>query len=395
MIMADMVTNLLLKMNLYMTKKGQDAGVRRELISAINAITGEDSLDMIFVNNVNNCNCPDVAVIPLYNEGFGPFLLDGDLSNTCPFGYTIEINAQCFDKYTPEELTAVIIHDILQNIQSCTAKTRFMKAYNAAISSHNNAVILKLFDGLNASEVMFLIYMDICCRPFRVPATDYDYLGTDEVLKSMKLDDAYDSYLNKITGTTLATPDDVITAEVKADYRTAETVVNSCIDKDIRHYFEMIKNGVPLVSLGYIFGAKATTTSLGFVSNQKKFKPRTGDNEKSPKTMNESFVNPKSETELRFQIDKIISEKRYAESEAEREVVLIKIKNLTLKLLRTKEQIDKRLERTPLDKVVQHEYEVVANMLEELEALRKSTVNMEIKEKRYGVFVKYPVGYEG
>lgn len=400
MIMADMITNLLIKMNLYMSKKGQDIGVRKGLIDAFNALTGEDSLDMIFVNNTINFNCPDVAVIPLYHDSFSYFLLDGDLANLCPFGYTIEIHERCFEKYTPEELTAVVIHDILQNIQSCTAKTRFMKAYHDAVSSYKRTdMMLHLFDGLNASEIMFLIYMDICCRPFRVPATGYDYLGTDEVLKSMKLDDAYDSYLEKTTTVTLDTPEDVIQAEVKADYRTAETVIRACLDKDIRHYFEMIRNGVPLASLGYIFGAKTTATSLGFVSSRRHVKPRFGSGMGNVKehadTINESFINPKNETELRFQIDKIISEKRYAESEPEREVVLIKIKNLRLKLLKVEEQIRTLLERTPNDKKLKHEYEVVANMLEELEALRKSTVEMEIKEKRYGIFVKYPVGYEG
>lgn len=397
MIMNDAVSDLILKVNLFMSKKGNDIAVRKDLINAINTIVGEDSLDTIYVNDGSNFNIPDVVVMPLYHKDFNMFLMDGDISNTCPFGYTIEINGRCFDKYTAEELTAVIIHDILQNVQSCAAKSRFMKAYNDAISKQDIHSILDTFDDINNSEVSFMIYMDICCRPFRVPTEKYDYIGTDEVLKSMGLDDAYDSYLDKIYGTTLETPDDIIEKEVRADYRTANTVIKACMDHDIRHYYAMVKNGVPLVTLEHIFATRSTTTSLGFISRMRNFKKRYQpvDTNGELTVMSESYMNPKTVNDYRFQIDKIIMEKRYAENEAEREVVLIKIRNLTVKLLKLNENIDVKLKADPTNKGYLNDREIVANMLTELEALRASTVAMEIKEKKYGIWVKYPVGYEG
>lgn len=398
MILKDATTDLLLKMDVFMAKRGQDITVRRELIQAINAITGEDSLDAIYINSTDNYLIPDVVVLPLYNKDFNLFLMDGDLSNTCPFGYTIEIHERTFDNLTPEELAAVVIHDILQNVQSCSAKVRFMQAYSNVQGKYTNEDLLRVFEGMSSAEVMFMGFMDICTRPFKVPVMSYDYIGTDEVLKNMDLGDAYDSYLDKTLKLTGKTPEEYIEAETKQDYKMMKTIMEACMNKDIRHYYTMVRTATPLVTLDNIFGGKATVASLGFVSRMRTFKhrydPTDGKDVKAIATLSESFLNPKNETELRFQVDKIISDIRFAESEPEREVILIKIKNLTVKLTKLKAEYDKRLQQSPTDTKTQHGYEFVCNLLDELDMLRKKTVTMDIKEKRYGVFVKYPKGYE-
>lgn len=401
MIMQDVVKDLIITMDLFMTKKGQDLTTRKSLMAAINKLTDEDSLDAIYVNNQDNFNIPDVVVIPLYNKNFNMFLMDGDLSNTCPFGYTIEIHERCFTNYTPEELTAVVMHDIMQNVLSCSAKVRFMKAYNAVMNKYRTDDILSIFDNISNSEVTFMIYMDICTRPFRVPVMQYDYLGTDEVLKTMGLGDAYDSYLSKVFDSSNSwinvdsknnTPEKRIEVDTKNDYRTVKTVLSACMDKDIRHYYTMVRNGVPLVTLDHIFGNATTVASLGMISRQRNFKSHYQPSN-TVSAMSESFMNPKNELEIRFQIDKIISEMRYAESEAEREVILFKIKNLSLKLYKTQARLNKDYERRPDDKKLRTQIETVQNYLDELDALRNKTVKMDIKEKRYGVFVKTPVAY--
>ena len=403
MIMSDLVTDLILKMDIFMTKKGQDLSARKELIAAINRITGEDSLDTIYVNNIDNSNIPDVAVIPLYHNDFNIFLMDSDLSNVCPFGYTVEIHQRCFTEFTAEELTAVVLHDILQNVQSCTAKARFIKAYNSALQQYNMDDILTLFDDISNSEVVFMAYMDICTRPFRVPIMEYDYIGTDEVLKNMKLGDAYDSYLNKTLyntkrwvnrDNTMATPEALIDTETRNDHRLLKTILSACMDKDIRHYYAMVRNGVPLVTLDHIFGSKHTVASLGFISRKRNFKKRLGADTDHRESLTESFINPKNEIELRFQVDKIIAEMRYAETEAEREVILYKIKNLTIKLAKTRMDLEKQMKKNPADKAISTRLEYVQNFLDELEMLREKTVKMEIKPRKFGLFISYPKGYE-
>ena len=71
-------------------------------------------------------------------------------------------------------------------------------------------------------------------------------------------------------------------------------------------------------------------------------------------------------------------------------MILFKIKNLSLKLLKTVEKLKKDQEKRPQDKNIRDRMEFVQNIIDELDALRDKTVKMDIKEKRYGVFVKVP-----
>ena len=397
MILKDTITKLLLKMEPFMTKKGNDITIRREVIELINQLFDESSLDAIYINHTDNFNIPDVVVLPLYHKDFAQYLMDGDLSNICPFGYTVEIHERCFRNYSAEELTALVIHDILQNVQSCTAKERFLRAYNNVLSEIDNEIILDLFNDISLSEICFMGFLDICCRPFKAPIEDSDFIATDEVLKGMGLADAYDSYLDKTIPMTLDTVEDRIEKDTKYDYHTMRTIIRACMDKTVRRYYTMIRTGIPLVSLENVFAGKATISSLGFISRKRDFKRNYVPLNPNANTavMTESWLNPKSEVEVRYQIDKIIADIRYASSEGDREIILMKIKNMTIKLIKTKGDIEKKLLKLPNEKTYQHQLEFVNTMLDMLETYRIKVRDMEIKEKRYGIFLNMPVGYEG
>lgn len=412
MINRDQITDLIIKMGLFMNKEGKDITATQELARAINIATGgDDLLDGIYVNPGNNINVPDVVVIPLYNQDFSNYALNPNNTETCPFGYTIEIKADCFRYLTAEELTAIVLHDVLQNVLSDTAKIRFMKAYNAAISSYNPTQVLDIFKDISNSEVTFMIFMQICCRPFRVPIMEGDcFTGTEDVLKAVGLGDAYDSYLKKYYQTWIAndtkandTSEDLVNQEIEADFRDAKTVIASCMDKDIRHYYAMVRNGVPLVTLEHIMGNPKTMTSLGFISRKRNIKRKymppaspSDANNDSMVAITESFMNPKTEVDLRFKVDQIISEMRYAESEAEREVILFKIKNLTLKMVKTKMDLEKKLQKDPSNKTYLSQMKTVLNFMDELNMLREKCLKMEIKQKVWRIYSKVdlPEGYE-
>ena len=315
----------------------------------------------------------------------------------CPFGYTVEIHERCFRNYSAEELTALVIHDILQNVQSCTAKERFLRAYNNVLSEIDNEIILDLFNDISLSEICFMGFLDICCRPFKAPIEDSDFIATDEVLKGMGLADAYDSYLDKTIPMSLDTVEDRIEKDTKYDYRTMRTIIRACMDKTVRRYYTMIRTGIPLVSLENVFAGKATISSLGFISRKRDFKRNYVplNPNANVAVMTESWLNPKSEVEVRYQIDKIIADIRYASSEGDREIILMKIKNMTIKLIKTKGDIEKKLLKLPNEKTYQHQLEFVNTMLDMLETYRIKVRDMEIKEKRYGIFLNMPVGYEG
>lgn len=409
MLLMEDIKTLIMQLDLLAVKEGHnDTEVLQKVVSAINRITGETSLDKIYINQIDNFNIPDVFVLPVYNKEFSTYLMNDDLTEVCPFGYTVEIHTRCFDRYTAAELASVILHDILQNVQSSTAKVRFLKAYNAAISGYKMETIMDTFDSFSNSEVCFMGYTDICMRPFRVPVMDYDYTGCDEVLKNIGLGDAYDSYLEKYYDSSKnwkANPDSehdsvegIIEEELKMDLTTMRTIIRSCLDKDIRHYYTMIRDGVPLVTLTFLMGKKSSADSMGFVSRRVHFKRRhpTYMDKKNEGTASlmESFNNPKTQIELRFQVDKIIADMRYAETEAEREIILIKIKNLTVKLAKEYTKAEAAYKKNPGDVTLRDRMEYLQNFLDELDMLREKTVKMEIKKRRFGIFINYPEGYQ-
>lgn len=396
MIKQDAITDLVMTMARFVTKRGADISSKQDLMRAINAVVGEDSLDAIFINTTDNILIPDVAVLHLYNDKFASYLLNPDSTDLCPFGYTIEIHQRCFDKYTEEELTALILHDILQNVQSDTARTRLLRAYTTVIEKHNDTDILEMFNELNLNEVLYIMYASICTRPFKAPVVGCDYVGTDEVLKSMGLGDAYDSYLEKILPVSTDTPEDRIDKDLKDDLRDVNTIINSCLDNDIRHYYHTISTNIPLISLQQVFSGTNALHSIGFYSRHRDYKRRDSftDNANSCATvMVESYNNPKNEIEIRWQIDKIINSMRYAESEAERNVVLFKIKELSLKLSKMEEKLSRRPGNDPY---MAERIRKIREFQDELEQLRRKTVAMEIKTKHWHIYVKdaMPSGYD-
>lgn len=421
MILKDTITDLLIQMDVFMNKKGRDIDVRNKIIADINEITGEDTLVKIYINEVDNFNIPDVVVLPLYHLGFGKFLLDDMDTNTCPFPYMIELHERCFQNYTAEEVTALILHDILHNIESSVLKDRFMKAYNTTISKYPMEKVIDAYERFSSSDTCYLAVLDICLRPFRVPvASGYTYCGCDDVLNNLKLGDAYDSYLEKYYNTSKhwkpmldlkqeKDPNLQMEQDIKMDQTTMDTIFMACMDHDIVHYYEMVKNGVPLMILSDVMTHPTVDGGLGFKYRKhpfhcRKMRPNSpcydqadelaSVNEVAAEYLTESYINPKTEIELRFQVDKIIADIRYAESETEREAILIKIKNLALKLTKTKMKYEAVYKKEPSNPEVKQKIEYVQNFLDELEMLRKHTLEMEIKKKRYGLFINYPANYE-
>lgn len=400
MINRELITELLIKTDRFITKRGQDIGARNDLIQCLNKFS-DNALDTIYINNEDNFNIPDVVVLPLYNKDFASFALNVDDPETCPFGYTIEIHERCFS-YPAEWLAAILIHDILQNVQSDTAKIRFIKAYNNVINGYPSEQILDLFSDISNSEVTFIMFMQICCRPFRVPASGENYTGTDDVLKSYGLADAYDAYLAKVLPMSQDDPEDRINQEIENDFRDVTTIIKSCMDKDIRHYYEVIRTGVPLVSLQYILSKPRVANSLGFISRKRDRKnyptesSPTGNGQVT--ALSESYMNPKNAIEYRFKVDRIIADIRYCSTEAEKDVIMFKIKQTQLQLLKMQQSTKKKMEKSPDNKKREYEDQLntIQNFMDELDMLRKKVAEMEINQKVWRVYSKMdlPEGYQ-
>ena len=401
MINNDALVNVILKMDAFMLKKGQDLALKRELVQGINAFVGDNGLETIYINTVDQVNIPDVFVMPLYDPSFNKFAMDPDITNCCPYGYTVEIHRRCFEKYKAEELVAIIVHHILQNVQSDVAKSRFMGAYAEATRAFKDADLLDAFDDLSHSEVTYMAYLDICMRPFNVPASGDSVVGTDDVLRSIGLADAFDSAFTKMVndGRLRVDVDDIVARELRQDTKTLKTIFKACLNDEIRHYFTVIKNGMPMLTIQNIMKADKTGTVLGFEARHSYSRKRIIDEHFKDKIVMqeeailESFLNPRDEIELQYQIDKIITDMRYMEHSDERAALLFRTRNLTMKVMKTKEKLLKQLDKNPNDQNLQHKLEYVNAALDNLDMIRDKIVKTELKPHQIGLVVKYPVGY--
>ena len=374
----DSIVRLVLDMEAFMTKKGGNIEVKNRLIRSIDTFTRFTGLKSIYINEVDNYLLPDVFIMPIFNKSIPEYRINADEKVYGGY-YSIEIHERCFAKYTAEELTALVIHDILQNILSNTAKTRMTMAYTAAIDKYSDESIMSAFERVSIAEIMYLIHMDICMRPFHIPITPNSTVASDEVLRNYGIVDAYESAILKGQSMSLDNVDGMIKKQVDKDIKNAETIVKACVQGDITYYYELFRINAPMVTVHNATDALKTIASLGFTAK---------------KPMNESIFQPTNETELQFQIDKVVTAMRFADSEDERAVLLYKLKNLRLKLISLRNDLQKKYNKTPSDKNIKYKLDYINNYLEEVDRIRDELVKMEIKPKRYGIFIKYPEGYD-
>jgi len=403
MILKDLVSiDFVMAVNNFITKRGTDAEITRKLVDTINNITGEKSLDAIYVNSTDNIMIPDVAVTHVCNiKGFGGFMFDANVVTTCCFGYTIEIHQRCFN-YSAEMLAAIILHDVAQNVMSDSMKIRFLKAYTAAISKYKPDQVEKMLTTKVRNDVAYIGATQICLRPFHVPTKGYDYVATDEILRVTGLAPYYDRYveqkykLGNLTSTgELESIEEYMEHELKDDFRDISTLVDACMDNDLRHYFTLIANAVPIHAFTSMQNTAETEDSfIGFRSRIMTFIPKRREDEAVRRALDEAvhvhdeYDYLKSDIAIQFEIDKIISSLRYAETEGEREVLLFRIKNLQLKLISKINHCKRHNDKERIKKIQCY--------LDQLEGLRKTTVEKEIKTKRWSVYVKdqLPAGYD-
>ena len=392
----DNLKRTILKLSAFMTKKGQDLGLRKDIIDGINQFTGENSLDTIYINPIDSTLIPDVFVMPKYNKDFSLYIMNADMAYHCPWGYTLEIAARAFDKFQPEELMALIIHAISQNVMSSIAKMRFLNAYSAALDDFRDTTILDVFEDLSHSEVCYIAYADICMRPIRVNVENGDYVGTDEVLKTCGLADAFDQACLKIDGLNNNTPEQIINREVSQDHKTLQVVFDAVVNNDIRHYFEMIKNACPVITLTNISGAKKNNTVLGLVSDPHAPRVKLESTiERHPHLIMESLTNPKNEEELRFQMDKVGVAIDYIATEDEKTSILYRIKVLKLRIMKTRLEVEKKLKRKQLTlEEANYKLAYLKEFEEILETYRKRTIEKKIKPRTVGLWAVYPAGYD-
>ena len=401
----DILKRTILKLDTFMIKNGQDMGLRKDIIEGINEYTGENSLSTIYINSSDSTLVPYVFVMPKYNKDFNKYIMNAEIDYHMPWGYTLELSTMAFKKFTAEELMALIIHAITQNVMSSSAKIRFLNAYSRALREYRDSTILDAFEDLSHSEVCYIAYIDICSRPIKVKIENRDTLGTDEVLKTAGLDDAFDSAAAKIDGLTDNTSEQVVHKEIEQDYKTMQLIFQSVFNNDIRHYFEFVKNAIPLITLKNVISSKKNSIALGFagdfISDARapiqplgeatiEYTPQLAD-----MSLLESLSNPKNEEELRYQLDKVGVSIDYISTEDEKVSILYRIKVLKLRIMRTKLEIERKVRQKKLSAdEANYKLGYLEEFNEILEVYRKRTIEKKLKPRQVGLWAVYPEGYQ-
>ena len=396
----DILKRTILKLDSFMIKGGSDMGLRRDIIDGINQYTGENSLTTIYLNTADSTQVPDVFVMPRYNSDFNKFVMNADVEYHTPWGYTLEVTKTSFTKYSAEELMALIIHAISQNVMSSSAKMRFLSAYSQVLSEYRDDNVLNAFEDLSHSEVCYIAFADICMRPVRVPI-EADAVGTDETLRTAGLADAFDIAIGKISGVNNNTPEQILNRELEQDKKTMRVIFEAVFNNDIRHYFEFIKNGIPLITLNNVMDIKKNGIALGFVSDPKapikplaeatiEYTPQLAD-----MSLLESLSNPRNEEELRYQLDKVGVAIDYISTEDEKTSILYRIKVLKLRIMKTKLEIERKVKQKKLTAdEANYKLGYLQEFSEILEVYRKRTIEKKLKPRQIGLWAVYPPGYD-
>lgn len=398
--------NLVFKI-LALSKKPNDIEIMNDIKNIINSMfnyssdTPSVTLKTILVNPSEFDTMRDVNVIPDYFNTFDDFLLTGNIPKK-GMTYTLEIKKSALTRVAPETLTAIIIHDILHNVMSDCARSRFMNAYNNALDTFVSKDLLYIYSNTIRSEVMFMMFLDICLRPFELTTVGYDYIGCDEVLVSLDLGEIYDKYI-KSKYSSEYVPDkqpERIVVETKNDSNVVRRMMQACKNGDIRQVVLDYQRFSPLLFVKYSLDrASSGKFNIGGKDFQScglyDFSTNSNTDVLHNPMLENAAVSMKKQVNIRFEIDKIIVAAKYIDTEAQRAAVLYDIRCLQLKLVNMRQDIEKKILRERGDtRLLKSDLELVNSYFDELDKIRNEIANTPQRQVHYGVFVKYPAGYD-
>lgn len=386
---------------------------KNEVIKTVNGIfkssDNEEYIDFklrdIIINNIDDSRINAVNIIPHYTTDFDRILFKSrEYEESSIFHYSIEIRYDALKNMSPETLAAIISYYVLQMISGCFI-IRFRSAYANAIDDVGiNDTMLSIYSSVIRSEVMYLMFTDICMRPFESLIAGYDYLGFEDVMVELGLAEAFDSYVRKkySLDSCPMSPNNNIAEETKNDIKCVRRFLISCKDGTIRQVYCELKQYCPILAIKMQdrlrIGIDSREDKLVFglcdIPNNSINGMSTANPLFESSILLESMLTPDDQIELRFQLDKILVSAKYIDTEAQRAATLYEIKCLELKISKKLKDIMKRLKKHPDDVSLNKNKEVLLGYYNELENTRNEIVKTPQRQVHYGVFVKYPAGYD-
>lgn len=208
-----------------------------------------DKMKVILNNEVEGVTCKAVVVnnSPIADAFYGIIVfpdikLGAKDSKINVSSYVIEIQQQAIDLLAPEELAALIIHDLSHNVLTTMVTERLKTAIYKACAMTSTKVV-EVVHNIN-SKMYRLAVLDIANRTYKEPVVPgTDMYEADRVLVDMDIFKFYNAAINKISKieyVDLSNPDtqniyDLYTAEklikmVQEKFKGIETTYNQLAD---------------------------------------------------------------------------------------------------------------------------------------------------------------------
>jgi hypothetical protein len=301
----------------------------------------------------------------------------------------------------PSEITAVLLHEIGHTVYSNSIPQRINKIMRMKIMTLDYS-LKQLISNWKVKKIFDLVIVEGCSTK------NYHYINTstERIADNFVVKMGYGTDLDNFIGKLLASQGNSLINRPESDIDTdIKTIVNWSIDNISELEFrkkklklsiqtELIKN--PSIFVRSIF------ESIKFSF----FSPNVTDNYHA--VLTEQYLIDHCKNVLQESIldlfDNIGKVKKIAQSDIDcLGIEVSKIENNDDKIYVLDLIYDKLdlvstaldyLDKGKTDKVSQSK-QTLLGFKKELEGLRTQILNMQLKDKQYGVFIKYPKGYEG
>ena len=393
-------------------------GIISSLIAEIKQFGKTNNLDRIkdvLNNEITSTQCKAVVLNDSTRADayyglivFPHIILNKDSDEGLPKieSYVIELQKTMIDELEPNEVAAMIIHDISHNILTTTVSERIMAAVFKACSMTHTKIVEIIH---NITPQMYnLAVVDIANRTYKAPVVPgTDMYEPDRLLVDMEITDDWNSALKKVSSL------DVNNLTLDTSIKIGDEYTGSKIVKMIQEKVRKVTYTYNAL-VNYIGGMYDTSVltyypSFEFVSSDKLFGEDVSGIERlkpfEQKMLTEStihnMIRHMKDSAATLLIESSISGKDYGMARSvlqkEFDVIQFKMDELSsnyerLALLETIYNnifaIEKYLDKFP-------DNSTAKEFLTKFIKLTSTLKDTKISPKRYDVFVEVPAGYEG
>jgi hypothetical protein len=333
------------------------------------------------------------------------------------YGNVLSISKKCFADYTSEELTGLILYTYLVTRADCNIMYERVYVPTRELAMkygiHNKDIITYIISALEYAAMMDIYYLYPLNTVIDTPVLDLVYSCNTEVA------DFYSGYLKARFKETNDLHYKIPKTRKDEEYNRTqnenmEKRAREMASKNAKQIYMMMKEDSLSEFMKKSHTLSGVSVDFDILFNEPNSKilykrfisyvesrnqaMLPGSVNLSESTLNENITfGPKDESEFRYKLNKIIISSKYIDSEGDRTAILSNCFELKKKLEKfiEKETLKVNASKNEKDnKKQQSKMEYLNNMMAEIGQIEKEVVDMNIKPRKFGVFIEYPAGYD-